>query len=65
VWNNRLAVGKHSAIAGVGGKGKSQVLYYTSSIGAAQGLEQQRGARHPICSCANTGAASKSAMSTK
>ena len=31
VWPNRLALGKHSAIAGVGGKGKSQVLYYTAA----------------------------------
>ena len=31
VWPNRLALGKHSAIAGVGGKGKSQVLYHTAA----------------------------------
>lgn len=31
VWQNRLAVGKHTALAGVGGKGKSQVLYYTAA----------------------------------
>lgn len=31
IWPNRLARGKHTAVAGVGGKGKSQVLYYTAS----------------------------------
>jgi hypothetical protein len=32
LWPNRLALGKHSALAGVGGKGKSQVLYSTAAI---------------------------------
>ena len=31
VWQNRIALGKHSAIAGVGGLGKSQVLYNTAA----------------------------------
>lgn len=31
IWPNRIARGKHSTIAGVGGKGKSQVLYYTAA----------------------------------
>ena len=31
IWQNRIAVGKHTAVAGVGGKGKSQLLYYTTA----------------------------------
>jgi hypothetical protein len=31
VWPNRLALGKHTIIAGMGGRGKSQILYDTAA----------------------------------
>jgi hypothetical protein len=38
LWPNRVALGKHSALAGIGGKGKSHVLYSTSAIITTGGL---------------------------
>ena len=48
LWPLRLAYGKHSAFAGVGGLGKSQLLYWTAATVTTGGLWPCAEGRAPI-----------------